>query len=149
MSIFNFLSSAITPITNLIDNLSTSDEERLQAKNKLEQIKNKLAVDMQSFQEKEIEAKAKVMIAELNQDDNYTKRARPTVLYAGIIIMLINNVILPWISYFKGLQIPPINLPSEFWLAWGGIASVYSFGRSKEKLLNIKHTLQRPDSNID
>jgi len=104
---------------------------------------------MQSFQEKEIEAKAKVMIAELNQDDNYTKRARPTVLYAGIIIMLINNVILPWISYFKGLQIPPINLPSEFWLAWGGIASVYSFGRSKEKLLNIKHTLQRPDSNID
>jgi len=35
MSIFNFLSSAITPITNLIDNLSTSDEERLQAKNKL------------------------------------------------------------------------------------------------------------------
>ena len=146
MSLLNFISDAVSPLANMVDKLSTSDDERLQARNKLEAIKNKLAVDMQSFQEREIEAKAKVMIAELNQDDNYTKRARPTVLYAGIIIMLINNVVLPWISYFKGLQIPAINLPSEFWLAWGGIASVYSFGRSKEKLLNIKNPLQRSDS---
>jgi len=139
MSLLNFISDAVSPLANMVDKLSTSDDERLQARNKLEAIKNKLAVDMQSFQEREIEAKAKVMIAELNQDDNYTKRARPTVLYAGIIIMLINNVVLPWISYFKGLQIPAINLPSEFWLAWGGIASVYSFGRSKEKLNSNKH----------
>jgi len=134
MSIFDFISSAISPITNLIDNLSTSDEERLKAKNKLQQIKNQFAVDLQNFQTKEIEAKAKIMVAELNQDDNYTKRARPTVLYAGLIIMFVNNVLLPWLSFFKGLQVPAINLPSEFWLAWGGIASVYAFGRTKEKL---------------
>jgi len=77
------------------------------------------------------------MIAELNQSDNYTKRARPTVLYAGLLIMFINNVLLPWIAYFKtGLaDIPTINLPSEFWIAWGGVASVYAFGRTKEKLM--------------
>ena len=136
MGILDFLGGAIKPITDLVDNLTTTDEEKAEAKAKLQLIQNDLTSKYLELEAKTVEAKEKVMIAELNQSDNYTKRARPTVLYAGLLIMFINNVVLPWIAYFKDslATLPPINLPSEFWLAWGGVASVYAFGRSKEKL---------------
>ncbi len=134
MGVFEFLGGAIKPITDLIDNLTTSDEERAEAKAKLQLIQNDLTSKYLELEAKTVEAKEKVMIAELNQSDNYTKRARPTILYGGMFIMFINNAILPWLAFFKGMKLPTINLPSEFWIAWGGVASVYAFGRTKEKL---------------
>lgn len=130
----SFLQSLIKPVTDLIDDLVTTDEEKSVLKNKLTEIQNAHDAKVLEYEAKIAEQQSKIMIAELQQDDLFTKRARPTVLYAGLIIMLINNVILPWASYFKGLTVPAIELPSEFWLAWGGIASVYAFGRSREKL---------------
>lgn len=134
MSIFDFIGGLIKPAFDLIDNLSTSDEERLVLKNKLMEIQNKANEKLLEYESKVVEAKSNVVVAELKQDDKYTKRARPTVLYSGIAILLINHVVLPWYAYFSGMQIPQINLPDMFWMAWGGIASVYAFGRTKEKL---------------
>jgi len=134
MGIFDFLGDIIKPITDLIDNLNTSDEEKLTLKNKLVQIQNEAQTKLLEYESSVVKAKSDIMVAELKQDDNYTKRARPTVIYAGLVILLINNVILPWITYFNGMSIPSIVLPDAFWFAWGGIAGVYAFGRTKEKI---------------
>lgn len=134
MGIFDFVGEIVKPVTGLIDNLSTSDEEKLTLKNKLTEIENTYKSKLLDYEATVAESKKEVMIAELKQDDKYTKRARPTVLYSGLAIMFINNVLLPWISYFLGRSIPQINLPGEFWLAWGGVAGVYAFGRTQEKI---------------
>lgn len=134
--ILDFIGGLIKPVTNLVDDLTTSDEERALAKAKLLEIENQLTSKYLELESQVVQAKQNVMVAELNQTDNYTKRARPTVIYGGLLILLINHVLLPWIAYFKeGVEkLPTIDLPTEFWLAWGGIVSVYAFGRTREKL---------------
>lgn len=136
MGIFDFLGGIIKPITDLIDNLSTSDEEKLTLKNKLMDIQNQANAKLLEYESTIVKAKADIMVAELQQTDNYTKRARPTVIYGGLVILAINHVILPWVTFFQGMVLPAIVLPDAFWIAWGGICGVYAFGRTKEKIVD-------------
>ncbi|MEJ2655591.1 MAG: holin family protein [Desulfobacterales bacterium] len=86
-----------------------------------------------------VQAKAAVMTSELTQDDSYTKRGRPTIIYAGLVFIFLVHVLFPIIAWavlmFKGsgAAMPSLALPSEFWMAWGGCCSLYILGRSKEK----------------
>lgn len=81
-----------------------------------------------------------IMVAELNQSDNYTKRARPSIVYFGLAVIGLNHVILPWVGWFlieileKTTKLPVIVLPEEFWYTWGGVCSVWVWGRTKEKV---------------
>jgi hypothetical protein len=96
------------------------------------------------------DAKSRIIVAELSQGDNYTKRARPTVVYGGLLMIAINYVLFPFLarlaaaSYlFSGAagQVPqslinllsPLDLPGEFWAAWGGVVGTWVLGRSLEK----------------
>ena len=81
----------------------------------------------------ETKAKAEVMVATLKQDDNYTKRARPTVVYGGLVLVLLNHVVLPWVAFFVGLENPNIQIPGIFWGSWGGICGTFAIGRTMEK----------------
>ena len=81
----------------------------------------------------ETKAKAEVMVATLKQDDNYTKRARPTVVYGGLVVLAVNHVVLPWIAFFAGMENPNIQIPGVFWTGWAGIVATFSIGRTMEK----------------
>lgn len=88
-------------------------------------------------------AKGQIIAAEMSQGDNYTKRARPTVVYAGLIMIAINHVVFPMLSRIIALLSDnptqyetlwqSIPLPEEFWWAWGGTVSIWILGRSAEK----------------
>ena len=95
-----------------------------------------------------IQAKRDIIVAEMNQGDNFTKRARPSVIYMGLAFIGMVHVIVPCITKlivaFKSTSITAaqltaissigdISLPSEFWIAWGSVVSIYSLGRSAEK----------------
>jgi len=87
-----------------------------------------------------VDAKAAVMVAEMNQDDIYTKRGRPTILYGGMLFIAANHVVFPIAAWVVNLalaapvEMPALTLPDEFWWAWGGVCSVYVLGRSAEKM---------------
>jgi hypothetical protein len=80
-----------------------------------------------------IETTKSVIVAEMQQGDNYTKRARPTIVYAGLVFIFLVHVVLPSIAFFKGTPVPKLILPQEFWWAWGGVCSVWIVGRSAER----------------
>ena len=144
MSILDFLGGAIKPVTDLVDSIHTSSEEKLELKAKILEIKNTLSAKYLELESETVKAKRDIMVAELKQDDKYTKRARPTVVYGGLLILFINHVLLPWVSWafiiFKDMEIsiPLITLPDAFWIAWGGVCGVYAFGRTKEKIKSWK-----------
>lgn len=134
MSVFtDLIKGIISPVTGLIDNLHTSDEEKLALKSKMLESQMILAVEMEKAVQSEMDAKRAVLVAELQQGDNYTKRARPTVVYAGLGIALVNHVLLPWVAHFTGQQVPDIAMPVEFWVGWSGIVATWVIGRSAER----------------
>ncbi len=81
----------------------------------------------------EIQAKERIIVAEMSQGDKFTKRARPSIIYAGLLLVAVNHVILPWIAFYTGSAPPSIEIPAMFWTAWGGIAATWVVGRSFEK----------------
>lgn len=80
------------------------------------------------------EAQRDVIVAEMQQGDSYTKRARPTIVYAGLVAIFLVHVVTPVLSAFLSNAVPSITLPEEFWYTWGGICGVWMIGRSAERI---------------
>ena len=123
----------VREVGNTVDKFVTTDEEKMQFKIKLEELLQKRDLELEQSLRKELEAKERVVVAELQQGDNYTKRARPTVVYMGLFFIFINYCLVPLVSKFAGLGIEPLDLPAGFWAGWSGIVGTWSIGRSLEK----------------
>ena len=83
----------------------------------------------------------------MEAEEKYTKRARPTVVYGGMLLIFLNWLVEVGLKYTATLQfntltdsqleqlttLTQINLPPEFYITWASITSVYAVGRSVEK----------------
>lgn len=123
----------IDAVRGAVDDLHLSGEEKQEFKLRMEGMLQQREATLQESIQSELSAKERVLVAELNQSDNFTKRARPSVVYFGLAAIALNYVIGPWITYLLGKPVPSIDLPVEFWTAWGGIVATWSIGRSFEK----------------
>lgn len=94
---------------------------------------HELTMAMQQREDALINATKDIIVAEMSQGDNYTKRARPTVVYSGLAFIFVVYVAFPMVAFFSGQAMPTLQLPGEFWWAWGGVVSVWTMGRSMEK----------------
>ncbi len=116
-------------VTGIIDELTTTDEEKAAARLKIRELVHAENKQMELTFRRELEAKERILIAELQQSDNYTKRARPTIVYAGLAIPLF-SVIANAIGLDFNIR---AAVPDEFWLAWGAVTGTYAVGRTMEK----------------
>jgi hypothetical protein len=126
-AITSLVGGLIGPASKIIDDLHTSGEEKLAARQAMEKLIQQREAQVEETIRTELEAKQAIIVAELNQSDNYTKRARPSVIYAGLAFITWNYCIAPT----AGMGSFP--LPQEFWIGWSGIVATYSIGRSAEK----------------
>lgn len=127
------LGTTIEGIGSTIKKFVTTDADRMAMQQELEVILQKRDSELEQTFRKELEAKERIITSELQQGDNYTKRARPTVVYFGLLVIFYNYCLIPTIQIIKGMTLNSLNLPAEFWLAWGGIVATWSIGRSSEK----------------
>jgi len=95
------------------------------------------------LQEIELEAsksKTEVMTKEIESGDPFLRRARPAIIYTGLLMVIINHWLMPWFAWFalillkKNIPLPEITIPDIFWDAWQGVVSIYVIGRSLEKM---------------
>lgn len=97
----------------------------------------KLQIELQGMlQEREtklLEVQKSILVAELQQGDAYTKRARPTVVYAGLAFIFLVHVLFPILSFYTRSEVPNLALPEAFWWAWSGVVGTWVVGRSFEK----------------
>ena len=116
-------------IGGIIDGVTTTDEERAAAKLKVQQLVASQNSEVEQTFRRELEAKERILVAELQQSDGYTKRARPSIVYSGLLIALGSAV-----AKFLGSDVDPSTLvPVEFWYAWGGVTGTWVVGRTMEK----------------
>ncbi len=64
MGVLDFLSGIVKPITDLIDNLSTSDEERGKLQNELTKIENEFLGKALEYESKLLDSQSRVVEAE-------------------------------------------------------------------------------------
>ena len=125
--------SLIEDVGNVVDKFVTTDAEKMVLKNETARIVLAHVEASELSVRAEMEAKSAVIVAEMQSGDNYTRRARPTVVYFGLVAIALNYVIGPWCAYLLGAEPPTIELPEEFWMAWGGVVAVWFIGRSAER----------------
>ena len=161
-ALINLFSSStgnfIDSVAESVDRFITTDEEKEKFKLELQKIELEHQKSSFEFQKqmqeliqkreseieqtirREMEAKSSIMLAELKQDDKYTKRARPTVVYVGLVFILLEifglrHLILNQLSAdkFEAIIKSSDSIFQTFLIAWSGVIGVYSIGRSVEK----------------
>ncbi len=139
-NIANVIADVIKPAANLVDDLSTSKEEKLILRNELKTIQNTLNEKLLNYESELIQTKASLIKSETT--GNWLQRNwRP-------IIMLLFGFIIIYEYFFASLfSLPKSELPSDFWellkLGMGG----YVIGRSAEKIIP-QFLIKTPKENI-
>lgn len=131
------ITEVVDSVSGVVDKFTLSKEEKLQFKSEMQSRLMQIESELEKTYRTEIESRADIIKAEMSQGDKYTKRARPTIIYTGLGFVFIIYVLLPFIAYISGTpqaEMPNIDLPAEFWWAWGTVVSVYGVGRSAEKI---------------
>ena len=123
----------VEQVGGVVDQFHLSGEEKQRFKLELEALLQKRDSEIEETIRTELQAKERVLVAELTQGDNYTKRARPTVVYAGLVFLFFNYCLVPVIAKLFGAVVEPVELPTEFWYGWSGIVGTWSIGRTIEK----------------
>ncbi len=123
----------VQSISNVADKFITTDDEKNAFMVEMEQVLQKRDSEIEQTIRAELNAKERIIVAEMSQGDNYTKRARPTVVYAGLVIIAFNYCVVPTLQSLLETDVAPFMLPAEFWMAWGGCVGIWSIGRSVEK----------------
>ena len=122
-----------TGVDSLLSSLNVDTDTQEKLKPELEKLLKERDAALDQTICAELSTKERILVAELQQGDSYTKRARPTVVYAGLGFILLNYCIVPAIQAVAGKCVAAFPLPTEFWVAWGGIVATWSVGRSAEK----------------
>lgn len=120
-------------VANIVDRFKLTQDEKAAFELEMEKLLQQAGSELEQTMRAELQAKERILVAELNQGDNYTKRARPTVVYFGLGLILFNYSISPIVQGVTGTPFFPMPLPAEFWYAWGGIVATWSVGRTMER----------------
>ncbi len=137
MSIFSFLSGGakelIGAVGSVIDNLTTTQDEKNQAKIELEKLALQYTAMTEVSYQAELATQKDIIVAELQFGDKFTKRARPSIIYAGLFMAFHNYCLPVWFNYFGLKPMVSIDLPEVFWISWAGVVGAYAVGRTLEK----------------
>jgi hypothetical protein len=124
MGIFDFISNIFSPVVDLIDDVTTSDEEKLKLKNKLQQIQNQMSMKILEYETKLMESKASIIESEATGHSWIQRNWRPITMLTFLVLVVLNS--------FGVLQ---TKLAPEAWsllkIGLGG----YVVGRSAEKIV--------------
>ncbi len=128
MSVFGFISSIFKPAVDLVDNLHTSEEEKLTLRNQLAAMQNEMAMRVLDYETRLMEAQASVIRSEAQGHSWLQRNWRPLTMLVFVFIVAWNYIIVP---IFGMTQLP---LHEDMWglmkIGLGG----YIIGRSAEKI---------------
>lgn len=117
-SIASFVSGIFGPAAELIDNVHTSEEEKLQLKNKFAEIQAEVNTKIIDYQMKVTELENTVRLAELASHHWLAANWRP----ASAILLVVNTVVMSYL----GIEIPQAleTLTNVFVPGYGGFRMV-------------------------
>jgi len=119
-----------------LDKLFTSDEERLKAKNVLEQIRNSLKAELIQAFTSAIAAKRDIIVAEIQGESWLQRNWRPLTMLIFAYIIANEYIIAPYVEVLLNVDLKPKKIDPEMWnllkLGVGGYISALGVKRVVE-----------------
>lgn len=135
MSVFSFISSIFEPAVKLVDELHTSDEEKLQLQSKIKAVENELLAKVIDYETQLLESKTAIITAEATGQSWLQRNWRPITMLVFLVLVVSDSF--GWL---------PNALAPEAWtllqIGLGG----YVAGRSAEKMTQ-QYLKARPAEN--
>jgi hypothetical protein len=91
MSIISFLSGAVKPITDLVDSLHTSGEEKGKLVNELTKMENDLAMKVLEYEAKIMELQTSVIKSEAEGSSWLQKSWRPITMLTFLMLVVLDS----------------------------------------------------------
>ncbi len=137
MGLFSTITSLVTgiigPVAKVIDDVHTSEEEKLTLRNAFEKMQTDLIGKLVAHSEKLIAAQKDIIVAEAS--GSWLQRSWRPLLMLGIVAMIMNNYVL--VPYFNEIfeWSVVLAIPEHMWnlLTYG--LTGYVGGRSLEKIV--------------
>lgn len=124
MNIFSFISSIFKPAADLIDDLHTSDEERLQMQKEIKRVENELLAKVLDYEKQLHESKTQIITAEATGQSWLQRSWRPITMLTFLALVVADS--------FGWLANP---LANEAWVLLQIGLGGYVAGRSGEKIM--------------
>ena len=122
--IFDLIASIFKPAVDLVDSLHTSEEEKLQAKTKLQAIQNEMTLKVLEYEKQLLKSQSEIITAEAKGASWLQRNWRPCTMLCFLLLVMCDSF---------GLL--PNPLAADAWkliqLGLGG----YVVGRSSEKAI--------------
>ncbi len=123
MSILNFISSIFEPAAKLIDELHTSEEEKLAMQKEIKKVENELLTKVIDYETQLLDSKAKIITAEATGQSWIQRNWRPITMLTFLVLVVLDSF---------GLLANPLA-PEAWTLLQIGLGG-YVVGRSAEKI---------------
>lgn len=137
---FEFLKNLISPVTNLIDELHTSGEEKAAAKAKLVELINQANAEAMKAETAFAELQSRVIIAEAQGASWMQRNWRPLLMITFTGILANNFILAPYFSALTHGAVKVLEFPTAFWgLLTVGVGG-YLAGRTFEKYHEVDGT---------
>jgi len=128
-AIGGIVSGIVKPVGDIIDNVNTSDEERLKLRNALAEIESKITLTL-------INAQRDVVTAEAQSQSWLARNWRPITMISFVGIIVNNYMIVPYVKAFGGF-VPTLDIPPNMWTLLTAGMTGYILGRSGEKIAKV------------
>lgn len=126
LSILGFIADIFKPAATLIDDLHTSDEEKMKIEQMMFKMEQEMTLKMMEYEAQLLTAKTDIIKSEANSASWIARNWRPITMLTFLILVVLDS--------FKWLPSP---LASEAWamlqIGLGG----YVVGRSGEKIAKV------------
>lgn len=134
MNILDLIGGIFKPAAELVDELHTSDEEKLKLHNQLVSMQNEMSSKVLDYEKSLNEAHSKIIIAEAQGHSWLQRNWRPILMIVIIAIVANNYLLYPYLSMFTS-KVTVLKLPDAlFNLMTIGVGG-YIVGRSGEKIM--------------
>jgi len=134
MNLLGFLGQIFEPVTKLVDDLHTSEEERLEIKQRMFEIQAKAFSEAQEYETQLLAAKSKIITAEAQGQSWIQRNWRPITMLTFLVLVALDT-----------FGVLANRLSGEAWLLLQIGLGGYVVGRSAEKIAPKVTQMMRKD----
>lgn len=133
MNLISLIAGIFEPATKLIDDLNTSEEERLIIKQKMFEVQMNAAMKAQEYESQLLKAKSEIIKAEAQGDSFLQRNWRPITMLTFLVLVVFDSI--GWL---------PNPLAPEAWMLLQIGLGGYVVGRSVEKIApKLKESMRK------